>query len=80
MDQNQVNIFFSLYFIFLKFFFEGYVRSSQALEIISLIFYIIAAGLIAIGIVNIQQFPYEVAFLGAAGLLFISSIFRLIIN
>jgi hypothetical protein len=45
-----------------------------------LIFYIFAAGLILLGILDLPIFPYQVAFLGAAGLLFISSIFTRTIN
>ncbi len=79
MDQNQVNIYF-LNIIF-KIFFQGYVRSSQALEIISLIFYIFAILFIIAGILDLEQLPFELPFLVAAGLLFICSIFYIkIIN
>jgi hypothetical protein len=44
------------------------------LEIISLIFYIFAALLIAIGILDLDPFPFEMAFAVAIGLLFICSI------
>jgi hypothetical protein len=47
---------------------KGFIQSSEALETISLIFYIFAAGLILIGIIDLQAFPIEIAFLGAAAL------------
>ncbi|CAF3438547.1 unnamed protein product [Rotaria sp. Silwood2] len=54
----------------------GFIRSSQALEIISLIFYVFAAFLIIIGIINLDGLPFEIMFLAAAVLLFISSMFK----
>ncbi|CAF1220172.1 unnamed protein product [Rotaria sordida] len=53
----------------------GFIRSSQALEIISLIFYIFAAFLIILGIINLDGLPFEIMFLAAAVLLFICIIF-----
>jgi hypothetical protein len=52
---------------------KGFVRSSQGLEVVALVFYIVAAGLIIVGILNTPGISYELPFLGAAGLLFISS-------
>lgn len=49
-------------------------RSAQALEIISLIFYIIATILIIIRILDLDGFPFEISFMIAVGLLFICSI------
>lgn len=54
---------------------KGFIRSSQALEIISLIFYVIGALFILIGIVNLRIFPYEKSFLVSIVLLFLSSEF-----
>jgi hypothetical protein len=62
------------------FFFQGFIQSSQALEIISLIFYIIAAVFIIIGILDLDQFPLEIAFILVADLLFLCSILIKIIN
>jgi hypothetical protein len=79
INQNQVNIYF-LNIIYFSFF-KGYVRSSQALEIVSLVFYVFAALFILIGLIDLQQLPFEIPFLVAAGLLFICSIFYIkIIN
>ncbi|CAF2007841.1 unnamed protein product [Rotaria magnacalcarata] len=52
-----------------------YIRSSQALEIISLIFYVFAAGLILIGILNVDGVPYHFVFIGAAALLLVAITF-----
>ena len=73
IQLNQVNISFLLNILFI--YFKGYVKSSQALEIIALVFYIIAACLIVLGILNIKGLSYEIPFIGAAGLLFISCMF-----
>jgi len=56
------------------------IQNSQALEIISLIFYIIAAAFIIIGILDLDQFPLEIAFILAGDLLFLCSILIKIIN
>ncbi|CAF3597769.1 unnamed protein product [Rotaria sp. Silwood1] len=53
----------------------SFIQSSQALEIISLIFYIFAAFLIIIGIIDLDGLPFEIMFLAAAVLLFISIVF-----
>ncbi|CAF1615974.1 unnamed protein product [Rotaria sp. Silwood1] len=53
----------------------GFIQSSQALEIISLIFYIFAAFLIILGIINLGGLSFKAMFLAAAMLLFISIIF-----
>ncbi|CAF4507413.1 unnamed protein product, partial [Rotaria socialis] len=53
----------------------SYIRTSQALEIISLIFYAFAAALIIIGIINSDGLPYIFMFLGAAALLFVAMVF-----
>jgi hypothetical protein len=54
----------------------GFIRSSQALEIISLIFYVVAAVLIIAGILNLGGLPYQIMFGMAAVLLFIASMFN----
>ncbi|CAF3689888.1 unnamed protein product [Rotaria socialis] len=46
----------------------SYIRTSQALEIIYLIFCVFAAALIIIGIINLDGLPYIFMFLGAAAL------------
>ncbi|CAF4519023.1 unnamed protein product [Rotaria socialis] len=53
----------------------SYIRTSQALEIISLIFYAFAAALIIIGIINSDGLPYIFMFLGATALLFVAMVF-----
>ncbi|CAF1489360.1 unnamed protein product [Rotaria sordida] len=53
----------------------GFIQSSQALEIISLIFYIFAALLIILGIIDLDGLPFQVMFLAAAVLLFICIVF-----
>ncbi|CAF0982003.1 unnamed protein product [Adineta steineri] len=49
----------------------GFITSVQPLEIISLIFYVIAAVLIILGILNLDGMPYYIMFIAAAILLFI---------
>ena len=71
--QNQVHFYFITNFFFKYFLKKDFIRSSQALEIISLIFYVIAALFIIIGLLNLRVFPYERAFVVAIGLLFLSS-------
>jgi hypothetical protein len=56
---------------------KGFVRSSQALEIISLVFYIVAGFLIVLGIINIGELSYEIFFLDGAFLLSICSMLKL---
>jgi hypothetical protein len=74
MVENQVKYYLiNKYLIFIRYF-KGFVRSSQALEIISLIFYIVASILIFGGII-IGGEIYEFLFGGAALLLFICSMF-----
>ncbi|CAF1299579.1 unnamed protein product [Rotaria sordida] len=53
----------------------GFIQSSQALEIISLIFYIFAALFIILGIIDLDGLPFQVMFLAAAVLLFICIVF-----
>ncbi|CAF3572193.1 unnamed protein product [Rotaria socialis] len=53
----------------------SYIRSSQALEIISIIFYVFAAGLILIGILNFDGVRYYFVFIGAAALLLVAITF-----
>ncbi|CAF5033331.1 unnamed protein product, partial [Rotaria sp. Silwood1] len=53
----------------------GFIQTSQALEIISLIFYVFAAFLIILGIINLDGLPFEAVFLAAAVLLFICIVF-----
>ncbi len=53
----------------------GFIQSAQGLEIVSLIFYIVAGILIIIGIIDLERAPLELMFEAAAVLLFLSSKF-----
>ncbi|CAF3017390.1 unnamed protein product [Rotaria sp. Silwood2] len=54
---------------------SSFIKSSQPLEIISLIFYVFAAFLIMFGIINLGGSSFQIMFLAAAILLFICIVF-----
>ena len=77
-EKSQVNIPLSpppFHFECLSIF-SGFIRTAQALEIVSLVFYIEAAAFILVGILNFRAFSYKRSFIVAIVLLFLCSKFR----